>query len=253
MICRALDAGVPASWVAGDEIYGGNPTCEPSWKGVGPVTYSPSAETTRSAPARASSGPTSWSRSCRSGPGRSSPPASEQRGTASTTGPWPTSSTAGHHHLLVRRNRRTGELAFYRCYSASQRPLSTLVQVAGHRWTVEETFQSGKGLAGLAEHQVRRWTSWHRWVTLAMLAHAFLAVVRADEDARRPRPDGLIPLTCNEVQRLFKALIVRLVQIAGVPGGGGRSGAGGRTGGRCCVRCRGCRCRASARRAAYRA
>lgn len=105
----------------------------------------------------------------------------------------------GHHQLLVRRNRRTRELGFYRCYSATQVPLSTLVRVAGRRWTVEETFQSGKGLAGLDEHRVRRWTSWHRWVTLAMLAHAFLTVVRADEQARDPTPDGLIALTCNEI------------------------------------------------------
>jgi hypothetical protein len=107
--------------------------------------------------------------------------------------------------------RRTGELAFYRCYSATHVSLSTLVQVAGRGWTVEETFQTGKGLAGLDEHQVRRWTSWHRWVTLAMLAHVFLAVVRADEHARHPGPDEPIPLTCNEIQRLFNALVVRLV------------------------------------------
>ena len=105
----------------------------------------------------------------------------------------------GHHQLLVRRNRRTSELAFYRCYSATRVPLSTLVRVTGGRWTIEETFQSGKGLAGLDEHQVRRWTSWHRWVTLAMLAHAFLTVVRADEHARHPTPDDLIPLSCNEI------------------------------------------------------
>lgn len=48
---------------------------------------------------------------------------------------------------------------------------------------MEETFQAEKGLAGLDEHQVRRYSSWIRWVTLAMLAHAFLTVVRADEPA----------------------------------------------------------------------
>ncbi|QHY97142.1 hypothetical protein SSPS47_18715 [Streptomyces sp. S4.7] len=42
-----------------------------------------------------------------------------------------------------------------------------------------------------------------------MLAHAFLAVVRADEHARHPGPDDLIPLSCNEIQRLFNALVVR--------------------------------------------
>ena len=52
-------------------------------------------------------------------------------------------------------------------------PLATLVRVAGTRWSTEENFQAGKGLAGLDEHQVRTWTSWHRWATLAMLALAF--------------------------------------------------------------------------------
>jgi hypothetical protein len=42
-------------------------------------------------------------------------------------------------------------------------PLSTLVKVAGRRWTVEEGFQLGKGPCGLDERQVRTWTSWQRW------------------------------------------------------------------------------------------
>ena len=109
--------------------------------------------------------------------------------------------------MLIRRNRRTGELAFYRCYAPSSVPLAVLVRVAGARWRVEQMFQSAKGLTGLDQHQVRRFVSWTRWVTLAMLAHAFLAVVRADEHARHPAQDGLIPLSCNEIQRLFAIFI----------------------------------------------
>jgi SRSO17 transposase len=45
----------------------------------------------------------------------------------------------------------------------------------------EENFQAGKGLVGLDEHQVRHWTPWYRWVTLAMLALAFLSVAAAAE------------------------------------------------------------------------
>jgi hypothetical protein len=45
-----------------------------------------------------------------------------------------------------------------------------------------------------------------------MLAQAFLAVVRADEHTRHPAPDDLIPLTCNEIQRLFITLVIRPVQ-----------------------------------------
>lgn len=78
---------------------------------------------------------------------------------------------------------------------------------------MEEVFQSSKTLAGLDEHQVRLWNSWHRWVTLALLAHAFLAVTAAlERQGQAPAddgtsPDGLIPLTCNEIQRLLTALL----------------------------------------------
>src|SRR5205085_11462705 len=102
----------------------------------------------------------------------------------------------GHHGLLVSRNRRTRELAFYRCYSPRHAPLAALVKVAGSRWVIEENFQAGKGLAGLDEHQVRTWTSWHRWVTLAILACAFLTITAATEHACSPVPAGQILLAC---------------------------------------------------------
>ena len=114
----------------------------------------------------------------------------------------------GQHHLLIRRNDRTGELAYLRCYTPHPVPLRTLVVVAGQRWRIEESFQAAKGLTGLDQHQVRRWTSWHRWTTLAMLAHAFLAVATAAERDTQPTPAGLITLTVNEFRRLFDALLL---------------------------------------------
>jgi hypothetical protein len=77
------------------------------------------------------------------------------------------------------------------------------------RTWLEENFQAGKGLTGLDEHQVRRWTSWHRWVTLAMAAAAVLTIAAALEHARSPDPDGLIPLTRNEIAHLLATTIVR--------------------------------------------
>lgn len=76
------------------------------------------------------------------------------------------------------------------------------MKVAGSRWRVEETSQSATGLAGVDEHRLRRYTYWSRWAALAMLSYAFLAVVRADEGARHPVPDDLIPLSCGEIARL---------------------------------------------------
>jgi SRSO17 transposase len=81
--------------------------------------------------------------------------------------------------LLVRRSRRDGELAFYACYGPAATPLVGLVRVAGTRWAVEEGFQQAKGEVGLDHYEVRRWPGWYRHITLALLAHAFLAVTRA--------------------------------------------------------------------------
>jgi hypothetical protein len=44
-----------------------------------------------------------------------------------------------------------------------------------------------------------------------MLAHAFLAVAVARERTHWPAPDGLIPLTCNEIQHLFTTLTTQPV------------------------------------------
>jgi hypothetical protein len=116
---------------------------------------------------------------------------------------------AGRRWLLVRRNRKTGELAFYHCWTPRPVALATLVRVAGRRRRIKERFQTAKGLCGLDQHQVRRWRSWYRWTTLAMLAHAFLVVAALTERTRHPPPSGLISLTCNEVQHLFATLAAR--------------------------------------------
>jgi hypothetical protein len=81
------------------------------------------------------------------------------------------------------------------------------VRVAGSRWKAEDGFAAGKELAALDEHQVRCWTSWHRWTILALLAHAFLSVLAAAQPSHgHTHNDQLIPLTRNEIRRLFTGL-----------------------------------------------
>ncbi|MFG2911263.1 IS701 family transposase [Kitasatospora sp. NPDC048286] len=216
MIAEALDAGVSAAWVTGDEVYGSDPhlSAELERRQVGYVLAVSRKRTiaTRAGvfrvgvlahglPQRA------WQR-LSAGAGAKG----HRFYDWAQVGIDSPSDGPGHRWLLIRRNRRTGELAFYRCYSPRPVPLTTLIRVAGRRWTVEETFQAAKGLAGLDEHQVRCWTSWHRWTTLAILAHAFLAVTAATERAGRPTSPELAPLTCGEIQRLFTALLIRPVR-----------------------------------------
>jgi len=210
MIARTLDAGVPAGWVAGDEVYGADPQLREALqqRGIGYVLAVASTHRvttsagmqTAAALASALPGRAWHRRSCGAG----------AKGHRTYLWAWIELTTAdapGCHWLLIRRNPRSGELAFYRAHSPRPVTLAVLARVAGRRWTIEESFQTGKELTGLDEHQVRRWTSWQRWTVLAMLAHAFLAVTAAREHNRAAPPRGLIPLTLNEIRRLIARLL----------------------------------------------
>jgi SRSO17 transposase len=213
MITRAVRAGVPAGWVAADEVYGADPILRATIRGHG-LGYVLQVAANRRVPTDAgavrvdelaASMPDMVWQAYSAGAG--------SKGPRYYAWAWialhpEADHAAGQHHLLIRRNDATGELAYLRCYSPRPVPLSTLVRVAGQRWRIEESFQAAKGLTGLDQHQVRRWTSWHRWTTLAMLAHAFLAVATAIERDHAPAPDGLIELTVNEFRRLFDALLL---------------------------------------------
>jgi len=92
--------------------------------------------------------------------------------------------------LLVRRSiSDPTELAYYLSNAPTSASLQSLAEVAGARWSIETTIEEGKGEAGLDEYEVRYWHSWHRHITLSMMAHAWLAAMRqpVGEKSRRPR------------------------------------------------------------------
>ena len=217
MITRALDAGVKADWVAGDEVYGADPTLRETLedRGVGYVlavacnhrvrTVRADAGKFRADELAASLPRKAWQR-LSAGDGSKGPRYYDWAWISIQPD---RAQTEGQSWLLIRRNNTTGELAYYRCWAPKPVPLHQLVHVAGRRWTIEESFQASKTLAGLDQHQVRRWTSWRRWTLLAMLAYAFLAAVAVTEKADNPAPQehSLIALTCNEIKRLFNTFI----------------------------------------------
>ena len=57
--------------------------------------------------------------------------------------------------------------------------MEEIVWAAGRRWSIESSLETAKGEVGLDQYEVRTWTAWYRYVTLALLAHAFLSVLRA--------------------------------------------------------------------------
>lgn len=84
------------------------------------------------------------------------------------------------HWLLARRSvSDPAEIAYYACYGPRRSTLLDLAWIAGSRWRVEECFQQAKNEAGLDHYQVRTWRAWYAHITLSMLALAWLAVVKA--------------------------------------------------------------------------
>ena len=70
-------------------------------------------------------------------------------------------------------------------FAPTRATLQDVARVAGARWAIEQGFEAAKQEVGLDEYEVRKYDGWYRYITLALFAHAFLAVVRADAASRK--------------------------------------------------------------------
>jgi SRSO17 transposase len=194
MLERALDAGVLASWVTADEVYGGDPALR-VWledrgrsyvlavKGTEPLVTATQESTTASQ--LAANLPVEQWVACSAGHG-----AKGRRLYDWARIQLAAPAAAGCQRWLLVRRRRDGELAFYACSGPVSTSLVGLVRVAGSRWVIEEGFQQAKTEVGLDHYEVRRWPGWYRHVTLALLAHAFLVVARTKAASGRAKGDA---------------------------------------------------------------
>jgi SRSO17 transposase len=202
MIERAATAGIPFGWVTADEAYGDNGPLRACLEergiayvlAVAPAHVLTAPAGRHRADALAAKLPRrAWQRlSCGDGA------KGERRYDWALV-----ASSRPEISLLIRRSvSRPSELAFYLCRTPRPVPLSRLVKIAGARWAVEERFQAAKNETGMDHYQVRRYESWYRYITLAMLALAFLAVTRA---VLADDSTGLTS-SANEIRRMFTAL-----------------------------------------------
>ncbi len=202
MVLRALDAHVPCGWVTGDSIYGGDrtlrvtleqreqpfvlavPSNEPLWRD-GPV-YLEAREIAVDLPAAA------WQR-LSAGAGAKGPRWYDWAWQPLWRLQLTAEERAQGHWLLIRRSiDDPTEVAYYVVFAPrATTTLATVVQVAGMRWQIEVAFEAAKQECGLADYEVRKWTAWYRHITFALLAHAFLTVMRAQE-----REKGDLRTTC---------------------------------------------------------
>ena len=80
--------------------------------------------------------------------------------------------------VLIRRNIADAHLAFFSTWCPAGTSIETLVKVEGHRWAIEESFETAKNELGLDHNETRSWHGWHRHVSLVMLAFAMMAAIR---------------------------------------------------------------------------
>jgi SRSO17 transposase len=236
MVERALAAGVPFAWVAGDGVYGvGDLEMALRRAGKGYVLGVNSTQAFNSwggKPVVAGTAeqiaqglePTAWRR-LSAGEGTKGPrlsdwayleladlDADEYR--AGATGLW----TRG---LLVRRSLADGECAYFTTWCPAGTTTETLVAVEGRRWAIEDAFETAKNELGLDHNETRSWHGWHRHVSLAMLAFAMLAIIRCRANAPPP-PKTLIDLT-----RTRRTSSAGRSKKSGASPRGSRSGASG--------------------------
>jgi SRSO17 transposase len=100
--------------------------------------------------------------------------------------------------LLIRRNIADGDLAFFTTWAPAGTGIETLVKVEGHRWAIEDSFETAKNELGLDHNETRSWHGWHRHVALVMLAFAMTAAIR--HHANLPTP----PKTKAGIDRLLQ-------------------------------------------------
>jgi SRSO17 transposase len=192
MLARVRAAGVPAAWVTGDTVYGGSPAlCAWLEEQRQPYVLAvaandgvdlPYGETTLHVLpeeiAQYALDPPDWRR-LSAGDGTKGARLYDWAlvPLAAPNGP------GFEQALLIRRPLEAPDdpkqLAYYLTFAPVGTLFETLVAVAGRRWTVEESLEAAKGEVGLDHYEVRHYHGWYRHITLAMLALAYLAVVRS--------------------------------------------------------------------------
>src|SRR5258705_6256495 len=118
--------------------------------------------------------------------------------------------------LVIRRHIADGDLAFFTTWCPAATSIETLVAVEGHRWAIEDSFETAKNEFGLDHNESRSWHGWHRHVSLVMLAFAMMAVIRHRANPPPPKKRNAGPRQ-KQKQKRCHAVIDPLVNPGNPP------------------------------------
>jgi len=74
--------------------------------------------------------------------------------------------------------RRVVAKSFFTTWAPHGTTIEALAKIEGHRWAIEDGFETAKNELGLDHNETRSWHGWHRHVSLVMLAFAMMAKIR---------------------------------------------------------------------------
>ncbi|HUY75507.1 MAG TPA: IS701 family transposase [Ktedonobacterales bacterium] len=209
LLARALDAAVPAAWVTGDSVYGGDRRLrgwleqreqpfvlavakdEPLWAVLaGADGQHDQWGQPRADVIAAQASAAEWQR-LSAGNGAKGPRLHDWTRLRLARLQLTDEERRWEHWLLVRRSvSDPTDLAYYVVFAPTGTSVQALVTVAGQRWRIEQSFELAKGEVGLDHYEVRRWDGWYRHMTLAMFALAYLTVLRAHAASARDGEKG---------------------------------------------------------------
>jgi len=199
---RALDTNLPVRWVLGDEVYGRDGRIryaldERRQPYVFTVDVNTAAyigwEQVRVGPLMDTLPPEAWER-LSAGDGTKGPRLYDWARMRTTS----LGEPAWARWFVARRRVGAPEdeeptVDYFMVGAPEETTLAEIARGAGLRWTIETGFKTAKGEVGLDHYEVRSWHGWYRHITLAMFAHAYLTVMRAQGNATEAQKGGLRP------------------------------------------------------------
>ena len=103
--------------------------------------------------------------------------------------------------LIIRVDPESGDVKYQLSNASKDTSKDRLAEMSGSRYWIERTFEDGKGIAGLADYQVRNWTGWHHHMTMTILAMLFLMILSIDLGKKA------VLLTVQDVKEIMELIM----------------------------------------------
>jgi len=107
--------------------------------------------------------------------------------------------------LIIRIDDGDGSVKYQFSNAPPDTGVEQFAQMSCSRYWIERAFEDGKGIAGLADYQVRGWTGWHHHMALSLLAMLTLLMMVMDLGKKAEL------LTVQDVKEILEVILPKKV------------------------------------------